>query len=149
MDPLYIDPNYTEDSLDLHIAIGCFIFIFFLSWFLDTYIFPILIAFFLPVAGPRIDGHDIDQFMPPVMVQISSSSDNDHEYGGGRNCVICLEEFKDGEWCRLFPHCNHKFHVPCIDAWLECPNLSCPLCRNSLEDDLAILANVTEIDDLV
>ncbi|XP_059441793.1 RING-H2 finger protein ATL14-like [Corylus avellana] len=140
MDPLYIDPNYNEDSLELHVAIGCFIFILLLSYFLDTFVLPILKAFFLPVAGPRVNNHEIDQFMPPVMVQISSS--DDHEYGGGRNCVICLEEFKDKEWCRFFPHCNHKFHVPCIDAWLECPNLSCPLCRNSLEDDHAILANV-------
>ncbi|KAE8055617.1 hypothetical protein FH972_012445 [Carpinus fangiana] len=66
--------------------------------------------------------------------------------GGGNECTICLEEFKDSERCRVFPHCNHEFHVPCIDAWLERQNQSCPVCRNSLED--AAVPNIVG-DDLV
>lgn len=67
-------------------------------------------------------------------------------YGGDNECTICLEEFKDREWCRVFPHCNHEFHVPCIDAWLERQNQSCPVCHNSLED--AAVPNIVG-DDLV
>lgn len=95
----------------------------------------------VPVAvRPRMKIINIDQLMPPVMVHISS---NEHEIaskhgGGGRGgcecCAICLGEFEDGELCRVFLKCNHEFHVPCIDAWLLRQNLSCPVCRNSLED---------------
>ncbi|KAJ9182749.1 hypothetical protein P3X46_006707 [Hevea brasiliensis] len=44
-------------------------------------------------------------------------------------CAICLEEFKEGEKCRmLFPSCVHIFHKDCIDIWLS-EDTRCPLCR--------------------
>lgn len=43
-------------------------------------------------------------------------------------CVICLENFKLGERCRLLPNCNHSFHVQCIDSWLLNKPI-CPICR--------------------
>ncbi|XP_021894664.1 NEP1-interacting protein 2-like [Carica papaya] len=43
-------------------------------------------------------------------------------------CAICLDEFMDGNLCRVIPVCNHIFHSTCVDQWLKnCP--SCPLCR--------------------
>lgn len=55
----------------------------------------------------------------------SSSSSSD--------CAICLETFADDETCRIFPVCNHIFHLHCIDGWLEI-NVTCPLCRNCILD---------------
>nr|GEZ15193.1 RING-H2 finger protein ATL74 [Tanacetum cinerariifolium] len=46
-------------------------------------------------------------------------------------CPICLGEFLDGEKVRILPHCNHGFHVRCIDVWLG-SHSSCPTCRRSL-----------------
>ncbi|KAJ9182750.1 hypothetical protein P3X46_006708 [Hevea brasiliensis] len=44
-------------------------------------------------------------------------------------CAICLEEFKEGEKCRmLVPSCVHIFHKDCIDTWLS-EDTRCPLCR--------------------
>ncbi|KAK9165775.1 hypothetical protein Scep_000966 [Stephania cephalantha] len=43
-------------------------------------------------------------------------------------CAVCLGEFKADETLRLLPKCNHVFHLPCIDAWLQW-NKTCPLCR--------------------
>ncbi|KAF2285844.1 hypothetical protein GH714_008387 [Hevea brasiliensis] len=44
-------------------------------------------------------------------------------------CAICLEEFKEGEKCRmLVPSCVHIFHKDCIDIWLS-EDTRCPLCR--------------------
>ncbi|CAK9311942.1 unnamed protein product [Citrullus colocynthis] len=43
-------------------------------------------------------------------------------------CVVCLENFKNGERCRLLPNCNHSFHVQCIDSWLLNRPI-CPICR--------------------
>ncbi|CAI9767333.1 unnamed protein product [Fraxinus pennsylvanica] len=43
-------------------------------------------------------------------------------------CVVCLENFKGGEKCRMLPICNHTFHVQCIDSWLL-KTAACPICR--------------------
>ncbi|KAK9682751.1 hypothetical protein RND81_10G094300 [Saponaria officinalis] len=45
-------------------------------------------------------------------------------------CSICLSEYKPKEIVRCMPHCNHCFHVKCIDQWLKV-GPTCPLCRNS------------------
>ncbi|KAI5075803.1 hypothetical protein GOP47_0009879 [Adiantum capillus-veneris] len=46
-------------------------------------------------------------------------------------CPICLSDFQDGEKIRVLPHCNHGFHMQCVDAWL-CNHSSCPTCRADL-----------------
>lgn len=47
----------------------------------------------------------------------------------GLECSVCLSKFEDSETLRLLPHCNHAFHMNCIDRWLE-GHSSCPLCRH-------------------
>ncbi|KAL4340828.1 hypothetical protein GQ457_08G037260 [Hibiscus cannabinus] len=47
------------------------------------------------------------------------------------DCVICLEEFKDGDSCSVLPSCKHLYHRFCIDQWLA-RNRHCPLCRGSV-----------------
>jgi hypothetical protein len=93
---------------------------------------PVAVAVPVP---PRIQSIDIDQLMPVVVVEISSNgNEKASNNGGGSECAICLEEFEDRERSRVFPKCNHQFHVLCINAWLLRQNLTCPLCRNSLKD---------------
>ncbi|BFG34138.1 hypothetical protein CerSpe_204120 [Prunus speciosa] len=50
-------------------------------------------------------------------------------------CSICLEEFMDGEECRLLAKCKHSFHKQCVDKWLtnKESKLPCPLCRASVQ----------------
>ena len=43
-------------------------------------------------------------------------------------CAICLVEFHAGELVS-FTFCDHFFHTPCLDTWLE-SNRSCPYCRS-------------------
>lgn len=45
-----------------------------------------------------------------------------------RECAVCLECLKEGEWCRRLPDCNHVFHLSCVDSWLT-KVLNCPICR--------------------
>ncbi|KAK3188809.1 hypothetical protein Dsin_028370 [Dipteronia sinensis] len=45
-----------------------------------------------------------------------------------RECAICLDEFSDGEECRVGSRCEHLFHKYCIDPWLL-KERRCPLCR--------------------
>ena len=47
-----------------------------------------------------------------------------------KNCVICLEDFKNGENVINLP-CIHLFHKNCIKNWLKNQN-SCPICKFKL-----------------
>ncbi|XP_031278180.1 RING-H2 finger protein ATL56-like [Pistacia vera] len=47
---------------------------------------------------------------------------------GPVDCVVCLENFKLGENCRLLPNCGHTFHAECIESWLLKTPI-CPICR--------------------
>ncbi|XP_042397498.1 NEP1-interacting protein 1-like isoform X3 [Zingiber officinale] len=51
----------------------------------------------------------------------------------GRNvcCVVCLQDFIDGDTARMMPMCSHIFHVVCIDVWLV-KHASCPTCRQKV-----------------
>lgn len=70
-------------------------------------------------------------------------------YGGGdksssdeaaTECVICLEEFQDGDLCKVLPQCNHVFHKECIISWMIHSN-ACPMCR-------AVVATAASVSNL-
>ena len=47
------------------------------------------------------------------------------------NCLICIENYVEGQFKRCLPKCKHTFHKKCIDKWLK-KNASCPVCRDIL-----------------
>eukprot|EP00897_Mesotaenium_endlicherianum_P006970 jgi/Mesen1/6300/ME000325S05435 len=51
----------------------------------------------------------------------------------GDTCVVCLEDYEDGEKLRVLP-CRHEFHVPCIDQWLTTRRPFCPVCKRDARD---------------
>lgn len=70
---------------------------------------------------------DVERFLP--MVQYDGVVD------GKEDCAVCLELFKEGEWCRALPACGHVFHASCVDRWLI-RRENCPLCRARVRLDL-------------
>uniref|UniRef100_A0A803QAN2 RING-type domain-containing protein n=1 Tax=Cannabis sativa TaxID=3483 RepID=A0A803QAN2_CANSA len=43
-------------------------------------------------------------------------------------CVVCLDGFRENQWCRRLVACDHVFHRRCLDSWLvKVP--ACPICR--------------------
>ncbi|XP_038706451.1 E3 ubiquitin-protein ligase RING1-like [Tripterygium wilfordii] len=56
---------------------------------------------------------------------------NERAGDGNDGCTICLEEFNDGEQCRVLDGCHHIYHKSCIDGWLI-KDRHCPLCRFSV-----------------
>ncbi|KAJ9698411.1 hypothetical protein PVL29_007480 [Vitis rotundifolia] len=52
---------------------------------------------------------------------------------GNNECVICLEDIKDGEICRVLPECSHVFHKACVGSWLMKKRV-CPICRLRVKD---------------
>mmetsp|Transcript_10276 Transcript_10276/g.15454 ORF Transcript_10276/g.15454 Transcript_10276/m.15454 type:complete len:206 (-) Transcript_10276:314-931(-) len=69
-----------------------------------------------------------------------------HDYGDPtapptlQQCLICLEDFEQGEKIRYLP-CGHHFHAGCLDTWLsrksECP-IRCQLDLQALPVDDAL-----------
>lgn len=47
------------------------------------------------------------------------------------SCCICREPFTEETVIRKLNRCSHKFHISCIDTWLQ-SNTTCPLCRSSV-----------------
>jgi hypothetical protein len=47
------------------------------------------------------------------------------------SCLICIENYIEGQFKRCLPKCKHTFHKKCIDKWLK-KNASCPICRDIL-----------------
>ncbi|KAL5804501.1 hypothetical protein ACOSQ3_031301 [Xanthoceras sorbifolium] len=48
------------------------------------------------------------------------------------DCAVCLEDFVDGDSCRILIVCNHIFHSNCIDQWLKYQS-TCPICRKPVD----------------
>ncbi|RWR84506.1 NEP1-interacting-like protein 1 [Cinnamomum micranthum f. kanehirae] len=66
--------------------------------------------------------------LPKMRITATNNVDASGEHIG---CSVCLQDFQVGETVRSLPHCQHLFHLPCIDNWLI-RHASCPLCRRDI-----------------
>ncbi|KAK9156150.1 hypothetical protein Sjap_003630 [Stephania japonica] len=65
-------------------------------------------------------------------VKSGCSSSSSADSSTSHQCAICLVEYIEGDNIRVLPTCSHRFHVVCIDTWLEAHS-SCPTCRRWLK----------------
>ena len=63
--------------------------------------------------------------MPETQIEDVSKLDQEK-----KNCVICLEDFKNHDKAIILP-CIHLFHKNCIKNWLKKKN-TCPICKFKL-----------------
>ncbi|MGH0142574.1 UNVERIFIED_CONTAM: hypothetical protein FKN15_014841 [Acipenser sinensis] len=56
-------------------------------------------------------------------------------------CVICLEEFADGQNLRVIS-CFHEFHKKCVDPWLL-QHRTCPLCLHNIMEAESMPRQIT------
>ena len=66
--------------------------------------------------------------LPENQIDDINKLDNDK-----KNCVICMEDFKNGDKSTNLP-CLHMFHTNCIQSWLKKQN-TCPICKFKLTED--------------
>lgn len=52
-------------------------------------------------------------------------------------CVVCLEEYVDGESKVMSLPCGHEFHADCITPWLVNRRRTCPICKGDVVRSLA------------
>ena len=48
-----------------------------------------------------------------------------------KTCIICLNDYKNGDKVSYLNTCHHLFHTKCINKWLTEFNHKCPMCRKS------------------
>ncbi|PPD73974.1 hypothetical protein GOBAR_DD29096 [Gossypium barbadense] len=62
--------------------------------------------------------HPLERLPRPSMVGTIVQYMNEEIESYCTQCVICLEEFQDGDCCRVLHNCRHLYHQLCIDEWL-------------------------------
>ncbi|RMZ80110.1 hypothetical protein DV737_g3128, partial [Chaetothyriales sp. CBS 132003] len=55
-----------------------------------------------------------------------------HFHGRQVECVVCLEEYVDGESRVMSLPCGHEFHADCITPWLVNRRRTCPICKRDV-----------------
>ena len=73
----------------------------------------------------RATDEEILNNLPETQIEDVSKLDQEK-----KNCVICLEDFKNGDKAIILP-CIHIFHNNCIKFWLKTKN-TCPICKFKL-----------------
>lgn len=47
-------------------------------------------------------------------------------------CMICFEEFKNGDKIKVIQMCKHGFHTDCLTTWLN-KEKRCPMCNTTID----------------
>ncbi|KAJ9206223.1 hypothetical protein DTO166G4_7471 [Paecilomyces variotii] len=59
-------------------------------------------------------------------------------------CVVCLEEYVDGQSRVMSLPCGHEFHVECITPWLTTRRRTCPICKGDVVRSMSQYNNIPE-----
>ncbi|KAK1419726.1 hypothetical protein QVD17_29012 [Tagetes erecta] len=121
-----------------------------------TMLLSVVLALFLPCAGMTVifiiyisllcyaaryhtNNHPNDPIKPTTNRGLSSAQlqklpvTTGKDLTLGNECAVCLDDVEQQQLARIFPGCNHGFHLKCADTWLS-KNPVCPVCRNKLDD---------------
>jgi len=85
----------------------------------------------LPRAGLTIEQLNANTTIETWIRDIDASEEEVEGELETDSCCICREPFTEGTVIRKLNRCSHKFHISCIDTWLQ-TNTTCPLCRGSV-----------------
>ncbi|KAL8719539.1 MAG: hypothetical protein Q9225_003460 [Loekoesia sp. 1 TL-2023] len=58
-------------------------------------------------------------------------------HGKQLECVVCLEEYIDGQSKVMKLPCGHEFHAECITPWLTTRRRTCPICKGDVVRSMA------------
>lgn len=100
----------------------------------------------LPRVGLTIEQLNLNTTIETWVRDIDASEEEAESENEPDSCCICREPFTEGTVIRKLNRCSHKFHISCIDTWLQ-SNTTCPLCRGSVRPLLIDITNNRDIDN--
>ena len=69
----------------------------------------------------------------PPTEKLKARANKRKRYNGRQlECVVCLEEYVDGESRVMSLPCGHEFHADCITPWLVNRRRTCPICKGDV-----------------
>lgn len=83
----------------------------------------------LKISPPNDDDQNFSRFLESDEKSAESSEKSDET-----ECIICMEEFENGEKIRYLP-CMHYYHQNCIDDWLM-RSFTCPRCMAAVDSGI-------------
>lgn len=84
-----------------------------------------------PREGPKSRNSDMNN------AYLSAFFYQKYEDNKNTECVVCLNELKNGERVMRMPVCSHLYHQKCIVLWLV-QEPSCPLCRSPIKLSVSV-----------
>ncbi|KAL4819362.1 hypothetical protein BDW67DRAFT_141153 [Aspergillus spinulosporus] len=81
---------------------------------------------------PRTQKAEPDQFESRREKSGTSTTWRRKYTGRQIECVVCLEEYIDGQSRVMSLPCGHEFHVECITPWLTTRRRTCPICKGDV-----------------
>lgn len=102
--------------------------------------YPILYYHLYPAdrGGPAIED---------IVINLPTVTYNNEMFGEGTpSCVVCLEEYQEGDVLRQLP-CNHHSHKNCLDPWLSMRG-TCPLCIQPISTPPSTTEETNNVIDL-
>lgn len=97
----------------------------------------------LPRPGLSIEQLNLNTTIETWVREIDASEEEAEGELETDSCCICREPFTEETVIRKLNRCSHKFHISCIDTWLQ-SNTTCPLCRGSVRP---LLFDITSNSD--
>lgn len=85
-------------------------------------------------ADPSLSG---SRSPPTEKPQAANTAKRKRYTGRQVECVVCLEEYIDGESKVMSLPCGHEFHAECITPWLVTRRRTCPICKGDVVRSLA------------
>ncbi|OJJ51363.1 hypothetical protein ASPZODRAFT_127431 [Penicilliopsis zonata CBS 506.65] len=90
------------------------------------------------ISGIVSSAPDPNPVSPPKEKLASGSTLWRRKYTGRQvECVVCLEEYVDGQSRVMSLPCGHEFHAECITPWLTTRRRTCPICKGDVVRSLA------------
>lgn len=83
-----------------------------------------------PEGVANVEGADVHE-VGRLPTHIVSAEDISIAPAELKDCIICMEEFAEGQEQKTLP-CFHRFHTACVDKWLV-ERGCCPICKHRVD----------------
>lgn len=89
------------------------------------------------IAGMTVDPSMVQREEKPTGLPSGSVLWRRKYTGRQVECVVCLEEYIDGQSRVMSLPCGHEFHAECITPWLTTRRRTCPICKGDVVRSMA------------